>query len=385
MLHLGINITTTRIISEEIAFGNNSGAKKSVINCIIISLLFGIGAGIIFSINSEFIVNICFHGKTGKSIVYLISVAFPMIAVSSCIYGYFTAVRRVYKSVIANFLEYLFKFFITIFLLKKYVNYNNIEIICFVLILGDVLSEICSFIFNIFAFTKDLNKYIDKVKTRKKENFLTRIFRILLPISITSYVKSGLSTVKQLIIPTSLEKNGLECEKALAEYGSISGITLPIIMFPSTILAGIAVLLVPEFSSYYVKKRYEKIKEYTRKLLIYTFIFSTITTIFFIIYGTNIGIIFYKDEEIGKYIKIFSLLIPFIYVDIIVDTILKGLDAQVHVLFINILDLLFTIGFIFLLVPHFGIKGYIVSIFCSEILNFLLSLNKIFKLEKNFN
>ncbi len=73
----------------------------------------------------------------------------------------------------------------------------------------------------------------------------------------------------------------------------------------------------------------------------------------------------------------FAPLIPFMYVDIVVDNILKGLDAQVNVLFINIIDLLVSISFIFFFVPAFGIKGFIASIFASEILNFGLSLKKV--------
>ena len=72
------------------------------------------------------------------------------------------------------------------------------------------------------------------------------------------------------------------------------------------------------------------------------------------------------------------------YVDSVVDNILKGLDAQVNVLFINIIDLLVSISFIFFFVPAFGIKGFIASIFASEILNFGLSLKKLLDLEKNW-
>ena len=59
----GINITSTRIVSEEMALGNNLGIKKSIIKCKFISLFFGICAGILFSLNANFIVKICFHNK----------------------------------------------------------------------------------------------------------------------------------------------------------------------------------------------------------------------------------------------------------------------------------------------------------------------------------
>ncbi len=124
------------------AIGNSDGIKKSIMKCILISLTFGFIACIIFCLNSSFIVKVCFHDKVSNTIVYLIAVALPMIAISASISGYFTAVRRVYKSVVANFLEYIAKIIITIFLLKKYLPSGSMESICFALILGDVLSEV---------------------------------------------------------------------------------------------------------------------------------------------------------------------------------------------------------------------------------------------------
>ena len=72
------------------------------------------------------------------------------------------------------------------------------------------------------------------------------------------------------------------------------------------------------------------------------------------------------------------------YVDIVVDNILKGLDAQVNVLFINIIDIVVSILFILFFVPVFGIKGFIASVFVSEILNFALSLKRLLDLEKKW-
>lgn len=86
----------------------------------------------------------------------------------------------------------------------------------------------------------------------------------------------------------------------------------------------------------------------------------------------------------GFYIKIFAPIVPFMYLDIIIDSILKGLDAQMSVLFINIVDLLLSISFVFFFVPKFGILGFIASIYASEILNFVLSFKKLKEIEKSW-
>ena len=383
MQPLGINITSTRIISEEMAFGNDYGIKKAIKKCVIISLLFGSFAGIIFFFGSSFIVKVCFHNKVSRNVVYLIAVALPMISISSCITGYFTAVRRVYKSIIANTLEYATKIIVTIFLLNKYLPLGNVEGICFALILGDVISEIVSFTYNIFVFVFDMNLHLTN-NFKNRNAFLYRIFRILLPISLTSYIRSGLSTLKQLIIPSNLEKSGLNSEKALADYGTITGMALPIILFPTTLLYALAGLIIPEFSRYFVKKDYKKIRKYSKKLLLISVCFSVLLTIIFLTFGDNISGLFYKDPSVGIYVKIFALIVPIMYVDIIVDCILKGLDAQVNVLYINILDLLISISFILFFVPAFGVKGFIASIFVSELLNFALSVKKLDNMEKSW-
>ena len=83
----------------------------------------------------------------------------------------------------------------------------------------------------------------------------------------------------------------------------------------------------------------------------------------------------YKSTNVIIYIKLLAPLIPIMYIDSVVDAILKGLDKQVDVLKINILDLVTCILLIFILIPLFGINGYIFIIYFSELLNFTLSFS----------
>ena len=379
----GINISCMRVVSEEYALGNDAGVKKSSKNCIKISLILSIIASLIFYLNAEFIVQNCFQSKVSIRIVHLICLSLPLISISSAITGYFMAVRRIYKTIFGQFLEQISKIIMIIILLNTYATDSTLEKICFSLILGDMLSELISFIYLILIYILDLKKHFI-THTKERSTYIIRILRILFPVARTSCIKSGISTVKQLIIPSSLQKNGKNLEDALSDYGIISGMAMPIVMFPSTFLIAIAGLLIPEFSRYYVKEDYAKIKLYTDKLLVGSFLFACLLTIFFFIFGDNLGMFIYHNAQVGWYIKIFSLLIHFMYVDIIIDNILKGLDAQANVMIINIIDLVVSTAFIFFFVPIMGITGYIISIFISEILNLALSLYKLLKLEKNF-
>lgn len=389
----GINITCMKIVSEEIALNNYTAAKKTSIKCTLIGLIAGILSGALFSLNSNFITIHCLHNKVDQNIIYLIAIALPLISMSASISGYFMAIRKVNKTVVGNFIEQISKVISTCVILKYFCNISSINSICFSLILGDVISEIISFIYFAFTYIFDLigNKkigdfYSNNVRSRlsnKKLNFKfklnSKIFNILIPIALTTYIRSGISTLKQLIIPSSLERSGINCEKALSDYGIISAMAMPIVLFPSIFLGIFSNLLIPEFSRYYATKDYYKIKKYTHKLIMITLLFSCFISFIFWNFGQKIGLFIYNNAYVGNYIKVFSLIIPFMYVDIIIDSILKGIDEQVFVMKVNIIDLIISTFLIIFIVPILGIKGYVLSIFISEIFNLILSLRKLLK------
>ena len=200
----GINLAVTRVISEELALDNNGSIGKIMKKCIYITLITSISTSIIFWSNSDFIITHCLHNKVDKSVIHLVCLALPLISMSSAISGYFAGVRRIYKNAIGQFVEHVSKVIICSFLislfLPKGINYS-----CFALILGDLISEIISFVYIYIVFILDKKRYKESVELVKNNNYTHRVLRISVPIAITSYIRSGLSTFKQLIIPSSLE------------------------------------------------------------------------------------------------------------------------------------------------------------------------------------
>ena len=103
-------------------------------------------------------------------------------------------------------------------------------------------------------------------------------------------------------------------------------------------------------------------------------------SIILFVFSDRISLFLYKDLTASIYIKLLAPLATFIYIDTIVDSILRGLDAQVGVMIINILDLVISTSFIYFVVPKLGIIGYIISIYLSEIFNFISSLFQLIKI-----
>jgi stage V sporulation protein B len=336
-------------------------------------------ASFIFFIFDDFIVKVCLHEKISKNIIYLICLALPFISMSSAVNGYFVGVRRVSKNAIAKFFEEFIKITASFALLSMLVP-PGIESACYALILGDVIAEILSFIYLYFLYIRD-KSFSSSFACNFKDldSYNKRILRISIPVALTSYLRSGLSTLKQSLVPFSLEKSGISCSEALSKYGLVCGMALPIIMLSTIFINCFANLLIPEFSRYYIKKDFKKIKNITFLTLAITTVLSAILALIFYVFASKICMAIYSNTEIINYVKILSPLIIFICLDIVIDSILKGLDAQVGVMAINIIDCITSIIFIYLVVPYFGINGFIFSIILSELINFSLSFMQLRK------
>ena len=141
-----------------------------------------------------------------------------------------------------------------------------------------------------------------------------------------------------------------------------------------------ASLLIPEFARYNAKKDYKRIKQMTTILLFLIGSAAIGLTFILFIFSNFLAEFIYKDLSISYFIRILAPLATFIYIDTVVDAILRGLDAQVGVMIINILDLLLSTSFIYFCVPKLGLVGYLISIYMSEVLNFIVSLFQLIKI-----
>ena len=367
----GINLASTRIVSEEFAKGYYSGSKRALKQCIIYSLIFGIIASILLFIIAPTISRYWLHNKISPNVFYITSISLPFISVSSSLNGYFTSMRKASKTASIRLIEQLITIVCTVYFLKIFPK-NDIDLSCLSLILGSTIGDMISFIYSYFLYYMDQKSFVSKKKSL--QNYNKKIFHIAIPVAITSYIRSGLSTIKQMLIPMRLELSGLSCEEALSKYGIITGMVMPIIMFPSIIINSSCSLLVPEFSDLNAKQYFGRINTLIGRIFKITIIFSICVAGILWNFSKNLSLAIYNKIEISIFIQILSPLPLLIYLDNIIDSILKGLDLQLGVMVVNILDLFVSISFIYFLLPIHGILGYLTVIFISELLNTSISI-----------
>ena len=370
----GIHLTTTRLVTEELAQNRPATAQKALHKCLVYSLFFSCCAGVLLFISAPRITCVWLHNKISARPFYVLSFSLPPLAVSCVFSGYFTALRNATKNASSQILKQCIKVLVTVFLLKQTLQ-NGLDAACLALVLGDVAAEILTFLY--LAFVYLLSRRRSPLHAQSHPGLTRKMFGICLPIALSSYVRSALVTLKQVMIPDALEKSGATCEAALSQYGLIGGMVMPVLMFPSVFLSAVSLLLIPEISEKHVRQKKEQIQHILSRIFKITLLFSVCISGLLFAFADPLSRLLYQNSDAALYIRLLSPLIILMYFDEIVDAILKGLNQQVRVVGINILDTLVGIFMIYTFIPHCGILGYVAVIIVTETLNAALSIRRL--------
>ena len=403
----GINIAVVRLVSSSLPYENtdyfdtrsNICVKRIMKNALFYCLIFSVTASIVLFISANSIGKYLLGDIRTVPSLRLMSFSLVPISISSALNGYFCAVRRVYKNVIVQFCEQGTKIGVVTFLLLT-IAPAGLEYACIAVVAGGALSEgVCVIISAILYFLDrklHSKKRIKNIEGVSKKGFFfvgnrkrmeikdeeTKIIPIALPVGVSAYVRSALSTIEHLAIPWGLKKSGLNASASLSSYGILHGMVIPILLFPSAVLGAFSSLLVPELSSSMAQRDYARIRRIVSKVFTVSLIFAMGVSGIFICFSYEIGVFLYGNQEAGEYIRLLAPLIPLMYLDGSVDSMLKGLGEQVYSMRVNIFDSLISVILIIILLPIFGINGYVAVIFITELINTSFSILKLINITK---
>jgi len=183
-----------------------------------------------------------------------------------------------------------------------------------------------------------------------------------------------LISIETILIPTQLQASGLTHSDALGTYGILTGMALPLIMFPTVFTNSISLMLLPTVSAASASKNKRMINFTTSKTMKLTILIGIISTFLFLSFGKTLGVIVYDEAYVGVLLTILAWLCPFIYLQATLGSILNGLNKQLIVFRNNVIGLTIRITFIFLLIPLYGLKGYLWGFLCSYMIVSLLNI-----------
>ncbi|MBQ7595805.1 MAG: polysaccharide biosynthesis C-terminal domain-containing protein [Clostridia bacterium] len=367
----GIKLASMRLTADSFALGRKN--QRQIMNK---ALLYGLTAGVIIALLLYAFSGIAAEKWIGDSRAArsfnILCVSLPFVSMSAALNGYFTSAGKILRYTLVQLLEQIFKITLTVTLLAR-IDAGSVEHACSAITAGISAGEIfsLSLSYSVFRFTSK------NEKEKLRSPILKSILRISIPDALGASFRSVLTTLEHILIPKGLKKSGIDSSNAIAAYGIVHGMSLPVLLYPSAVLSSLSGLLVPEISALHISGQKIRIDYMIRRVLHLTLLFS-IGTAGIIYFNSNLlSEVFYGSADAGFYMRLIAPLIPVMYCDMSVDGMLKGLDQQLSYMKYNIIDAASCVVLVYFLVPVMGVKGYIFVIYFSEILNFALSFHRL--------
>lgn len=165
-------------------------------------------------------------------------------------------------------------------------------------------------------------------KIGSPKGVLRPLFKSSMPITAVRASSSLVNSAIAVLLPVMLIRAGLSESDALKMFGVVSGMVLPILFVPSTLIGSLALVLVPELSEDFYRHNDERLRINLARGLKLSFLISCFLIPFFFALGDDLGALAYSNVTAGEMIRNGSLLLLPMSMTMISNSMLNALGYE---------------------------------------------------------
>lgn len=368
----GIRTATMYLTAEELGQKRSQNVVWILSGSMLYSLLFSFTVAALLYVYAPEIAVYWIRDARTVGALRLYSGFLPSICLCSVMTGYFTAANRITTLAGIEVAEQLFSMAITLCALHFWAGTDPVRASQCVILgssLGACFTLGCLVILRI----------LEKPEKGPRIPVRRRLQQTALPLAVADDLRTGISTVENLMVPARLSLCKA-VDSPLAAFGMINGMVFPVLMFPACIIYALAELLIPELARCKAAGGVTRVSYLVRRSLKVTLLYSLFFAGGMFLLAETLCIALYGDREAGMVLRQYACLIPMLYCDAITDAMIKGLGQQKISVRYNIITNILDVVLLYLLLPVYGIKGYFFSFVVTHLLNFLLSYRRLLRI-----
>ena len=345
-------IATSRFLSEELGCGGN---PKRV---------FQYAAGICLTLSGSAALMLCVFAsplagmipKTGANAltIRLLSISLPVSAWAACLKGRCYAYRKAFLPAIAECIEFLLRAGIMAFYTVFFIPYGKASILTAFAVSSLAGQGIAAIFLMLVPMPNGENCNVCTFR-------LPQFLRLMLPVMSNACLVAILSSTNDALVPLTLLQYGDSTEQALSQFGEFEAIIIPALFFPSVVQCCMSGLMVPELSRARAEENREEIKKTTERVLEQTVTFAFFIVLFLVQFGEQLGTLLGGDAFTGRILRFMAPVVPFIYIEIILEGVLRGLGKQNFSSLNYLAEYVVRISVLLICVPMFGFYGIVAS------------------------
>ncbi|MDY3919210.1 MAG: polysaccharide biosynthesis protein [Candidatus Limivivens sp.] len=373
----GIQTAISRHVSARIARKDHAGARNILSAGLILSFGLSLACALIVNVQADFIAVHLLMEPRCASLLRIIAWAAPFGCIHSCLHGYFYALKRADVPALSQLIEQLSRiaasYLIFCLFLEKGLTPTPILAAG-----GMVAGELVSTFFTVGAFLFR-EKPLSGRRIFPDSQAFSSIFSMAAPLTLNRTMLNLLHSVEAACIPWQLQRYGLTSSEALSLYGVLTGMAMPLVLFPSAITNALSTMLLPSVSEDLSLDKTDNIRRTVERTIGSSLWLGIFCTGAFLLTGEKLGNLLFHSPEVGPFILVLAWLCPFLYLGATMTSILNGMGKTLLTFFQHMASLILRILFVCFAIPVYGILGYLWGMLASELLLSFLTLVSLYR------
>ncbi len=366
----GIQTALSRTVARKASLGKSEETKGILCAALLLTCMTSLAEIILIQQNADWIAVRLLGDARCARLLLIISYSLPCAAVHSCICGYCYGMQKAKIPALSQLVEQAARI-LAVVLLFYFLQKNGHAPSVSIAVAGIVIGEFASAAYSArLLLSGKTNK--NRFSSMRKD--AGELIRLSLPLTANRASVTLLQSVEAASIPACLKLYHHSTSEALSIYGVLTGMALPCILFPSALTNSLGVMLMPAVAEKQALGNHSGIARLTKKTAGSCFLLGLACCLFFLIFGRFIGSTLFHSSMAGSFILTLSWICPFLYTNSALISTINGLGKTAWTLCINIAGLLVRIAGVFLMIPRFGIQGYLWGLLASQFAISLLAV-----------
>ena len=349
-----------------------SSPRRFLIVCLMISGSLSLGMMFLLFRYSGFIAENILLEPRCEPLVPILACSIPLASVHSCIHGYYYGKKKAGVPALSSFMEQ-FARVVFVFLACQIRMEQGKSIDASIAVWGLVFGEAGAFLLCITSLL--LSKESPAAPTTfKVRSPAKKLLSYSIPLSMNRLALTLFASFESILIPSRLVLFGYSQSDALSIYGVLTGMALSIVTFPTVFTNSVSVMILPMISEADSRNDNAKISRTIYQTIFTCLLLGSICAASLLFCGKWIGDFLFGNALAGKFICMLSFICPFLFLSSILSSIMHGLGMPGYPFLLNLLGCLIRIGFVYVLIPQYGIKAYLIGMLLSQVFTSVLSV-----------
>ena len=365
----GAEIAVSRFVSRENGAGRPQSARQVLRVGLLLALGLAIPTAFLLYENAAFLARNILQEMRTVQLLQIMAFTIPFGACHSCICGYYYGLKKPAVPAAAQLFEQLSRVG-AVFLIYRVACEQGMGLSPLTAVIGLVIGEFASMLFCVFCVSGQSappGESADGSGAPSLFSLTRQMLAMALPVTGNRLCMNLLASAESILLPLCLQQYGLSTKQALSVYGTLSGMALSFILFPSVLTGALSVMLLPSVSESQAAGDDASLSRTVRKTVSFCLPLGISFTVLFLLFGRFLGNFFFRSTLAGDFILTLAWICPFLYLNHTLHSILNGLGRTGTGFFNNLAGILIRILFVLCFVPRFGIEGYLWGLLAGQL------------------